>query len=235
MAQERGSFAFDQPATYDLSSQYSARTMGRLDRLPDAPSSGITDRQKFAIFVENSRSPLTIMGAGINAANWQARTPDGLHYSWMRNYSSALAQRESNEFLSTYLFPKLFNQDPRYHPAETENTMGRAVYAASRVLITRKDDGSKTLNTSYLLGTIVTSSLANAYRPYWARSASNTFSDVGSTIGGDAGFNLLREFWPQLREKLSTHTPKTFKKIGKKFSGEDEPKLETRRMEPQEK
>jgi hypothetical protein len=190
--------------------------------LPDAPSSSaLTDRQKFEVFRDNAVSPLTFAGAGMNAAVMQARSPYGVNYSWTRSYTAALAQRESNQFFSSYLFPKLFNQDPRYHPASTEKTMGRAVYAASRVLITRKDDGSKTLNTSYLLGTLLTSSLANAYRPYWARTASNTFSDVGSTIGGDAGFNVFREFWPQVSKTLSSHTPKSFKKIGEKFSGDD--------------
>jgi hypothetical protein len=193
------------------------------NKLPDAPSSSaITDRLRFEVFRENAVSPLTFASAGMNAALMQARSPYGVNYSWTRSYTVALAQRESNQFLSSYLFPKLFNQDPRYHPAQTEKTMGRALYAASRVLITRKDDGSKTLNTSYLLSTLLTSSLANAYRPYWARSASNTFSDVGSTIGGDAGFNLFREFWPQFSRTLSSHTPKSFKKIGEKFSGNDE-------------
>ena len=85
--------------------------------------------------------------------------------------------------------------------------MPRAIYAASRVLFTRSDSGKGTFNSSYLLSTVASSSLANAYRPAYYRSFSNTSSDILSQVGSDAGMNVLREFWPQLREGLSKVEP----------------------------
>lgn len=193
-------------------------------KLPDAPSSSaaLTDSQKFQVFMSSASSPLTFAGAGLNSAAGRARVPYGQSWSWTRSYTAALAQRESNEFFGRFLFPKLLGHDPRYHPAESEKFMGRASYAASRVLITRKDDGTQTLNTSYLLGTLLSSTVANVYRPRWERGVGNTFSDVGTTIGSDAGFNILREFWPQLRQTLSNHTPKQLKRLSEKFAGDEE-------------
>ncbi len=190
--------------------------------LPDAPSSApISDREKFDVFLENAGSSFTFAGAGLNAMGERARAPYGVTYSWTRAYTLALAQRESNEFLGKFVFPALLNQDPRYHPSDSDNIVKRAMYAASRVAITRTDNGHKTLNTSYLLSTILTSTLANAYRPQWARSVSNTAGDIGSTIGGDAGFDVFREFWPQISKKLANKTPKSIKKLQQKFGGDD--------------
>lgn len=187
--------------------------------LPDAPSSAaLTSRQKFAVFMESAGSPLTLAGAGLTAMTMRSSAPNGASGSWSRAYTFAVAQRESNEFFGKFVFPTLLHQDPRYHPADSESFFGRAFYAASRVAITRTDDGSNTVNSSYLLSTVLTSTLANAYRPQWARSASTTMGDIGSTIGGDAGFNLLREFWPQISKKLASKTPKKLKRLAKRFS-----------------
>jgi hypothetical protein len=186
----------------------------------------LSDGQKFQVFVSHAQSPLMFAGAGTSAALSRLRDNSDQRWSWPRTYTAALAERESNAFFSRYLFPALFDQDPRYHASESDGIMPRAVYASSRVFITRKDDGRKTLNTSYLLSTLLTSSLANVYKHPWDRTPGNTFADVGSTIGGDAGFNLVREFWPQLRETLSNHTPKPFKKLRDKFAGDDDDKPE---------
>ena len=191
-------------------------------RTVDPPATiALTDGQKFKVFVSHAHSPLMFAGAGANAALMRSRDNSDQRWSWPRSYTAALAERESNAFFGRYLFPVLFDQDPRYHGSESNGIMPRAMYASSRVFITRKDDGRKTLNTSYLLSTLLTSSLANVYKHPWDRTAGNTFADMGSTIGGDAGFNLVREFWPQLRETLSNHTPKAFKKIKEKFSDDE--------------
>src|SRR3954452_23232522 len=185
------------------------------------PDIALTDGQKFKVFVSHAQSPLMFAGAGTSAALMRSRDSGDQRWSWPRSYTAALAERESNAFFGRYLFPVLFDQDPRYHGSESNGLMPRAVYASSRVFITRKDDGRKTLNTSYLLSTLLTSSLANVYKHPWDRTAGNTFADMGSTIGGDAGFNLMREFWPQLRETLSNHTPKSLKKLKDKFTDDD--------------
>jgi hypothetical protein len=80
--------------------------------------------------------------------------------------------------------------------------LGRTAYAASRLLITRNDAGKATLNTSYLLGVLTSAAVATAYHPYPTRSGSVMFADFGSTIGTDAGMNVIYEFWPAIRAKL---------------------------------
>jgi hypothetical protein len=62
--------------------------------------------------------------------------------------------------------------------------------------------------------------VATAYRPYRPRSPSSTFKDLGSTIGGDAGINVFREFWPGIRQMLKRHEPKFVSRIEKRITND---------------
>jgi hypothetical protein len=192
--------------------------------LPDAPSvQRPTGAEKFHAFVEEARSPLTLGAVAINVRGMREEeehlTP-GMQSSFTSLYRAAVLQKESSVFFGKYLYPLLLRQDPRYHPSTSDTMMGRATYAASRVLITRNDSGKRTLNTSYLLGVLTSAAVATAYRPYWARSASTTFKDLGSTIGSDAGINVLHEFWPGIRQVLKRHSPKFVSRIEKHITSD---------------
>jgi hypothetical protein len=190
--------------------------------LPDAPSvQRPTGADKFHAFVEEARSPLTLGAIAINVRTMreeEEHLAPGMHSSFTALYRAAVLQKESNAFFGKYLYPMLLRQDPRYHPSTSNSIMGRTTYAASRVLITRNDSGKRTLNTSYLLGVLTSAAVATAYRPYWARSASTTFKDLGSTIGSDAGINVFHEFWPGIRQVLERHSPKFVSRIEKRIT-----------------
>ena len=181
--------------------------------LPDAPSyQPPTQAEKFQTFIDEARSPLTLGAVGINAGimretDLEHFTP-GPQPSFTALYRVALIQKESSAFFGKYLYPSLLKQDPRYYPSTSDNFMGRATYAASRIFITRDDSGKRRLNTSYFLGVLTSVAIATAYRPYWARSASSTFNNFGTTIGSDAGINILHEFEPGIRQMVKTHAPK---------------------------
>jgi hypothetical protein len=128
-------------------------------------------------------------------------------------YKAVFIQKESSAFFGKYLYPSLLKQDPRYYPSTSGSFLGRATYAASRILITRNDSGKRTLNTSYFLGVLTSVAIATAYRPYWTRSASVTFKTFGSTIGSDAGVNLFHEFGPDIRQMVKGHVPKFVSRI----------------------
>ena len=82
---------------------------------------------------------------------------------------------------------------------------------ASLSFVTTRGKGR--LNTSYFLGVLTSVAIHTAYRPYWARSASATFNNFGSTIGSDAGINLFHEFQPGLLQMMKGHTPTFVSKI----------------------
>ncbi|MBI3696099.1 MAG: hypothetical protein HY238_14810 [Acidobacteria bacterium] len=78
----------------------------------------------------------------------------------------------------------------------------RAEYALSRVVVTRTDAGGRRFNFTEFLGNGAAAAISNLYRPAEYRSVSLTMQRVGLTVLTDAPFNLLQEFWPDIRHKI---------------------------------
>ena len=209
-------FHFDGSTSLSLEAQRLEMLAWR--SLPDAPSfQPPTQAEKFQAFVDEARSPLILGAVGVNAGIMRETelehfTP-GPQPSFTALYRVALIQKESSAFFDKYLYPSLLKQDPRYYPSTSDSFMGRASCAASRIFVTRDDSGKRRLNTSYFLGVLTSVAIATAYRPYWARSTSGAFNNFGTTIGGDAGINVLHEFGPGIRQMVNAHTPRFVSRI----------------------
>jgi hypothetical protein len=121
---------------------------------------------------------------------------------------ATLADTESRRFIQGFLFSSLLHQDPRYFPSGQKRLFIRGVYAVSRVLITRADDGDSTMNSSELLGTLVTSSLQNAYYPRADRGFGNTLNRFSGALTSDALTDLTHEFAPDMKRLFHRHAPK---------------------------
>jgi hypothetical protein len=212
-----------------LSVEAQRQEMRTWKSLPDAPSfQPPTQAEKFQAFVDEARSPLILGAVGVNAGVMRETelehfTP-GPQPSFAAVYRVALIQKESSAFFGKYLYPSLLKQDPRYFPSTSDSVMGRATYAVSRIFITRDDSGKRRLNTSYFLGVLTSVAIATAYRPYWARSTSGAFNNFGTTIGSDAGINVLHEFGPGIRQMVKAHTPKFVSRIEEHITGDQFPR-----------
>jgi hypothetical protein len=134
-------------------------------------------------------------------------------------YNGDPAQKEAGGFFEKYLYPSLLKRNLNYHASTSSSLMGRATYAASRIFITRDENGRGRLNTSYLFAVLSSAAMHTAYRPYWRRSTGEPFSDFGSTIGNDAGMNVLHEFAPGLGQMLKEHAPRFVSRIEERVSG----------------
>jgi hypothetical protein len=204
--------------------------MRTLRSLPDAPSSvqPPTEAVRSHTFVNETGSPLTLGVVGVSAGAMRGTelghvTPSP-QPSLTALYQVAFIQKQSGAFLGKYLYPPLLKQDPRYYASTSDNFMGRASYAASRIFVTRDDSGKGRLNTSYFLGVLTSVAIHTAYRPYWARSTSETFNSFGSTIGSDAGINVFHEFGPGIRQMVKGLTPKFVSRIEERINRNQIPK-----------
>jgi hypothetical protein len=180
--------------------------------LPDAPSVQAAAR---AEGLRGDEAATTLMASTDTGVVSAAELASGTRAPQMGElvFKAEPAQKESGDFFEKYLYPSLLKRNLSYHPSTSSSLMGRATYAASRVFITRDASGKGRVNTSYFLGLLSSAAVHMAYRPYWARSASTPFSNFGSTIGNDAGMNVLHEFGPGLEQMMRSHTPKFVSKI----------------------
>lgn len=191
--------------------------------LPDAPSAVRAKQpERFLAFVE-ARSP--IVGDAVVNASMTSESPDplkpGVTPSFNALYGAPVVKKQSSVFVDKYLYPSLGNRDLQYHPSTSDNFVSRASDAAFRFIVPRDDSGKRRFNASYLLGVFASAAVATStyrptpppvgntiYRPYRAQTASATFGNFGSTVGGDAGRSIFHEFWPRLHQILRDHSLK---------------------------
>lgn len=203
--------------------------IGAQKSLPDAPSvQAPTEAEQFHSFVGEARSPFTFGAVRANGSLMREREPGHVtsrsRPSFTILYRAASVKKESTTFFDNYLYPSLLKQKLRYHPSTSCSFMGRAAYAAAHIFITRDESGKGQVNSSYFLGVLTSVAVHTAYRPYWARSPSATFSNFGSTIGSDAGGNLFHEFWPGIQHLVKGYTPKFVSKIEERITSDQTPR-----------
>ena len=114
-------------------------------------------------------------------------------------------------FFTAFLFPSVFHQDPRYIPRDGGTTGARLAYALTRVVVARGDFGGSEINRSNMLGTFVATSISSAmYSSYGADvGAAGNFVAFGYNMATEAAFNVLKEFWPDVKRKFHKETPAT--------------------------
>jgi hypothetical protein len=119
-----------------------------------------------------------------------------------RYYWHTLADTIDENFMVGGLGPIVFHQDNRFYTLGHGGFRKRAVYAFTRVLISRKDDGDATFNFAEVIGSGAASGVSTLYYPTKYR----TWTKVGqkwltSDLIDGANF-LLKEFWPDINKKV---------------------------------
>lgn len=168
----------------------------------------LTARQKFDVFLHSTYSPRTFANAAIDEAADRAK---GKHLNREyetgfrgvgQRYGINLATNETDVFFQRFLFPTLLRQDPRYFRNPDLPFFQRALYAMSRVLITRTDSGGQTFNSSRILSVAASRAVSDLYVPGERQGMHPIAACVSFTLLRDAGENLLHEFWPDVRRKF---------------------------------
>ena len=126
-------------------------------------------------------------------------------------------KKDSATFLNKYFYPAM-QQHSRYQASSSDKLMARATDAASRVFLMRDPTGKRHVNTGYFLRVVTSVAAENASRRYRARSSTAPLSNFGSTVGNDAGMNLLHEFGPGIKQKVAGHLPGAVARIAHNFS-----------------
>jgi hypothetical protein len=166
----------------------------------------LSPEQKFRVFLRHTIAPRTFAGAAVDALSnkW---LNDNYEYArgfagYSQHYAIELANGESDALFQTFLIPVLLKQDPRYFRDPSLPFVKRTLYALSRVLITRTDSGRQTFNASYVVGSAASQALSDVYIPGHAQGLHPIADRLTFNLARDAGFNLLHEFWPDLRRKV---------------------------------
>ena len=151
-------------------------------------------------------SPFTVVFIALDAGFDQAiDAKPGYGQGWEgygKRYGADFENGLTHTLFVTGVYPSLFHQDPRYYRMAEGGFARRAAYSATRVLITRQDSGQSALNYSEILGSATSAGIAHAYYPEADRTVSGFFIRAGLQIVAESGFNLLREFRPDITKRI---------------------------------
>lgn len=216
---QSASRASDRP---QLSPLQGATAQDQLSALPDAPSQvALTQPDRLKIIANGARLPLATGAARINAEllrAMEATRPAPEAALTVTALSKGVARQEkASDFFSKYLTAPS-QQKSHYDASSSGKLMLRATDAASRIFVTRAPTGKPRVNTEYFLRVLTSVAADSASRRYRARSGTAPLSDFGSTVGNDAGMNLLHEFGPGIRQKVTGHLPEFVSHIGERIS-----------------
>ena len=166
----------------------------------------LTPGEKFRLFGFNTVNPFPIAAAAARAGFSQAiDSNSGFGQGaegYGKRFGAAYADTATSQFFGTFLFPSILRQDPRYFRRVEGSPGSRIGYALSRVFVTRNDSGRSAPNISYLLGAASSAALSNTYYPAGSRNAGDAAIRFGTAYGVQAGFNVFKEFWPDIKQKL---------------------------------
>jgi hypothetical protein len=171
-----------------------------------AQSHPLTTREKWNLVKKDALDPMSAVTAAVVGGISMARD---LHpeFGWgppgaAKYWSTALAGQEVSKVMVGGVFPTLLHQDPRFFMRGTGSFSSRVGYALTRSLVTRGDNGHAQFNTSEMAGVAVAASAGNIWFS-GSRGPGPTASRFGIQIGMNAGFNVLKEFWPDIQRKLT--------------------------------
>jgi hypothetical protein len=165
----------------------------------------LTSGQKFGLAVQYL-NPYTLAfvaaEAGVNQARNSPKEYGQGAEGYGKRYGAGFADGLTAGIFITGVYPSVLRQDPRYYRLGDGSLSHRTGYALSRILVTRQDSGRKAFNFSEVLGSFSSSALAVTYYPKSQRNFSDVAERAGIQFAFDAGFNLLKEVYPDIERKL---------------------------------
>lgn len=118
-----------------------------------------------------------------------------------KRYGTSLADLTIGNMMTESILPSLLHEDPRYFRRGTGSIASRLGYAATRIFVTHTDSGSSRFNYSEVLGNALAAGAGNLYYRD-ERHLSDNFGRLYTSLGTDAISQVLKEFWPDIKQKM---------------------------------
>jgi len=166
----------------------------------------LTTKGKFFLFIEDTIDPVTFLGAAFNAGIDQAEDSSPSFgqgtAGYGKRFGAEMAGDASGEFFKEFLYPSIFSEDPRYYRLGHGTVKRRLLHAVGHIVVAHQESGRLMFNFSEWLGTASTVELSNTYLPNNKVGVGPLARSMSYSFAQDAGFDVLREFWPEIAKRL---------------------------------
>jgi len=119
-------------------------------------------------------------------------------YGW--RVGNSFAQHVIRETLQ-YGVSATLHEDNRYFASRRSGFISRTKYAVMSTLLARRDNGTRSFSFSRIGGTAGAAFISREWQPRSTNSAGDGAVSFGISMGAQMGFNVFREFWPDLKRR----------------------------------
>jgi hypothetical protein len=165
-----------------------------------------TTRQKFKLTLDDTFDYSAFAETAILAGMGEAQTSEpefhGGFPGYARYYWHSYADLADGNLMTEFLFPVTTREDPRYYTLGHSGFPRRTVYAISRLVITRNNQGNNTVNLSEIAGNGAAAAISGLYYPRAERGWTKTGQRWVLQVGIDGLSNFVKEFWPEVNRDL---------------------------------
>jgi len=176
---------------------------------PGAVLCSLEPKDKFDLFLMDTFEPVSFLAAGFDAGMDQASNRDPSFgqgaEGYGKRYAADFASQTSWRFFTDFAYPTIFSEDPRYYRLGMGSFGRRFLHAIDHAFVAHRDDGTHMFNISEWMGTASAVALSDAYHPGNQPGLAPAARRVGYVVLQEMGFDVLREFWPEIARKL--HMP----------------------------
>jgi hypothetical protein len=171
------------------------------------PYQAITAKQKLTIATKDTVDyPLFLVGAGFaglaQLSDQHRNFGEGMKGFSLR-YVTAYSDQAMGNLMTEGFLPILFHEDPRYFRVGPSygGVWKRTGYAASRIFWNKTDKGVDSFNFAEVIGNSMSAGLGNAYYTQ-ERTLGDNFQRLYVALATDAFSQVLKEFWPDIKQKF---------------------------------
>jgi hypothetical protein len=165
-----------------------------------------TTPEKFKIALQDSFDYSAFLEVGILAGLNEYENSEPLFHQgapgYARYYWHSFADNTDGNFMTEFIVPTLTKEDPRYYTLGHGGFVRRTGYSVSRLFITRNNEGNPTPNFSEIVGNGAASGISGLYYPSNERGWTKTGQRWVLQVGIDGLSNLVKEFWPDVNDRL---------------------------------
>ena len=166
-------------------------------------ASPVGDPPKQKSFLRHLFSPRGVIFAGISTAIQHARDVPAEWGSGLaglgRRYASAFGQHLVNASVH-FGVAKALHEDLKYYPYETPGFRPRVRHAlVSTVWVRKTNREGQAPAVSRFSGALAGGFVSKTWQPARFHTFAGGMSSAGISLAVDAGVNVLREFWPEIR------------------------------------
>ena len=123
---------------------------------------------------------------------------------YLRRFGTSYCDQVVGNMLTEGFLPIAFHEDPRYFRLGEGTKRHRAVYALTRIFVTKTDTGARSVNFAELVGNGTATLIGWSYYTD-TRDAPDFFQAWGTQLATDAISQVLKEFWPDVKRRYFHH------------------------------